>query len=144
MDGTEAFAGDGTLFGIPVLRNEALLLPGSPDGVIADGGGLAPVEIKSHEDPRRTDVLEIPFYWLLLEPYRPRTDPRPYGRMLLRCNGIAEPVDVGRLAGLFSNLIGETGFEPATARPPAGCATRLRHSPWSGNDSTVPCLRDAT
>src|SRR3954469_19006276 len=26
-------------------------------------------------------------------------------------------------------LIGETGFEPATARPPAGCATRLRHSP---------------
>src|SRR5215207_1520291 len=28
-------------------------------------------------------------------------------------------------------LIGETGFEPATARPPAGCATRLRHSPWT-------------
>jgi len=28
--------------------------------------------------------------------------------------------------------IGETGFEPATARPPAGCATRLRHSPWPG------------
>jgi Carboxypeptidase Taq (M32) metallopeptidase len=27
-------------------------------------------------------------------------------------------------------MIGETGFEPATARPPAGCATRLRHSPW--------------
>ena len=26
--------------------------------------------------------------------------------------------------------IGETGFEPAAARPPAGCATRLRHSPW--------------
>jgi hypothetical protein len=28
------------------------------------------------------------------------------------------------------SMIGETGFEPATARPPAGCATRLRHSPW--------------
>jgi hypothetical protein len=27
-------------------------------------------------------------------------------------------------------LVGETGFEPATARPPAECATRLRHSPW--------------
>ncbi len=25
--------------------------------------------------------------------------------------------------------IGATGFEPATARPPAGCATRLRHAP---------------
>ncbi len=32
-------------------------------------------------------------------------------------------------ARLFSD-IGETGFEPATARPPAECATRLRHSPW--------------
>jgi hypothetical protein len=28
-----------------------------------------------------------------------------------------------------TSSIGETGFEPATARPPAGCATRLRHSP---------------
>ncbi len=27
------------------------------------------------------------------------------------------------------DAVGETGFEPATARPPAGCATRLRHSP---------------
>jgi site-specific DNA recombinase len=30
----------------------------------------------------------------------------------------------------FGEMVGETGFEPATARPPAGCATRLRHSPW--------------
>ncbi len=28
-----------------------------------------------------------------------------------------------------AQIVGETGFEPATARPPAGCATRLRHSP---------------
>ena len=46
-----------------------------------------------------------------------------------------EPRDLGterrkpRLCGAFA-FIGETGFEPATARPPAGCATRLRHSPW--------------
>ncbi len=26
-------------------------------------------------------------------------------------------------------LVGAAGFEPATARPPAGCATRLRHAP---------------
>jgi hypothetical protein len=37
---------------------------------------------------------------------------------------LLKPVD---LQGFL--LIGETGFEPATARPPAGCATRLRHSP---------------
>ena len=28
--------------------------------------------------------------------------------------------------------VGATGFEPATFRPPAGCATRLRHAPWPG------------
>src|ERR1700730_17869327 len=33
-------------------------------------------------------------------------------------------------------LVGETGFEPATARPPAGCATRLRHSPWQAKRAT--------
>jgi hypothetical protein len=27
------------------------------------------------------------------------------------------------------SVIGATGFEPATARPPAECATRLRHAP---------------
>ena len=30
---------------------------------------------------------------------------------------------------LLRPLVGTTGFEPATARPPAGCATRLRHVP---------------
>src|SRR3954447_2755180 len=46
----------------------------------------------------------------------------------------ARIVTVGRNAGSPAltglPMIGETGFEPATARPPAGCATRLRHSPW--------------
>src|SRR4051794_5527795 len=27
-------------------------------------------------------------------------------------------------------VVGATGFEPATFRPPAECATRLRHAPW--------------
>ena len=38
---------------------------------------------------------------------------------------------LGRVARLQSGLssIGATGFEPATARPPAECATRLRHAP---------------
>ncbi len=38
---------------------------------------------------------------------------------------------MSRFAKALQTDIGETGFEPATARPPAGCATRLRHSPWS-------------
>ncbi len=44
------------------------------------------------------------------------------------------------VAGLnFFEMVGETGFEPATARPPAGCATRLRHSPLaSGRRDSNP------
>lgn len=34
------------------------------------------------------------------------------------------------VGSISDEMVGETGFEPATARPPAGCATRLRHSPW--------------
>ena len=34
-------------------------------------------------------------------------------------------------------LVGATGFEPATARPPAECATRLRHAPWLGPEFTT-------
>jgi site-specific DNA recombinase len=41
------------------------------------------------------------------------------------------------LGSISFKLVGETGFEPATARPPAGCATRLRHSPW-----LAPSLRE--
>lgn len=41
-----------------------------------------------------------------------------------------------RLRGF--SCIGETGFEPATARPPAGCATRLRHSPSDELMITAP------
>jgi site-specific DNA recombinase len=43
-----------------------------------------------------------------------------------------EPARAGSSNGHGSKerlLVGETGFEPATFRPPAGCATRLRHSP---------------
>src|SRR3954465_12834013 len=45
-------------------------------------------------------------------------------------------------SSLAGRSIGETGFEPATARPPAGCATRLRHSPWSVESTTDPCADD--
>src|SRR5436305_9214204 len=31
---------------------------------------------------------------------------------------------------MLACLVGAVGFEPTTFRPPAGCATRLRHAPW--------------
>ncbi len=61
-------------------------------------------------------------------PAHPRSKPRlpaDWGKLrCLRCPATS----VSDVAGHHN--IGETGFEPATARPPAECATRLRHSPW--------------
>src|ERR1700761_7889650 len=50
----------------------------------------------------------------------PKLDPNPKTGYLAKNH---------KPANLQAFRIGETGFEPATARPPAGCATRLRHSP---------------
>ena len=52
---------------------------------------------------------------------RPASPPSPANAMLR--TPAAFPASFG------PRQVGETGFEPATARPPAGCATRLRHSP---------------
>jgi len=102
----EAFAGEGTVLGLPVLRNEKLKLLGAPDGVIAADGGLLPIEIKSHKNLQRTDLLELAFYWLVLEPFRTRHDISPRGQLLLRRDGVAHPVDVELTEELFSELDG--------------------------------------
>ena len=38
---------------------------------------------------------------------------------------------IQRSDATWEEMIGARGFEPPTARPPAGCATRLRHAPRS-------------
>jgi hypothetical protein len=39
--------------------------------------------------------------------------------------------------------VGATGFEPATFRPPAECATKLRHAPFRGHDIARECEASA-
>src|SRR3954447_21662847 len=68
----------------------------------------------------------------------------PYRRRMQKLDPVLDPVARnGRCSEPAKALgyqgfreVGETGFEPATARPPAGCATRLRHSPWSVESTT--------
>src|SRR5215475_16114104 len=55
-------------------------------------------------------------YFLTLPRLLPRKEKRPLGRSI-------EP------AKFLRTLVGATGFEPATPRPPVWCATRLRHAP---------------
>ena len=75
------------LYGLPILVNDTLGLRGVPDGVHTEGGALVPIEVKSHRDVRTTDMLELAFYWLLLEPYRTRPKIPPRGVIILRRDG---------------------------------------------------------
>lgn len=90
----ELLAGDVKLLGFPVLENDDLMIYGAPDGVDAESGALLPVEIKSHKDVRRSDELELAFYWLLLEPLRTRQVDQPRGWLVLRRDDEAEQVEV--------------------------------------------------
>ena len=54
--------------------------------------------------------------------------PPEHGALARTATSREAPSAYASFAGL--SLIGATGFEPATARPPAECATRLRHAPW--------------
>jgi len=82
------------LYGLPPLVNDTLGLRGVPDGVHTDGGALVPIEMKSHREVHATDMLELAFYWLLLDPYRTRHQSPPRGVVILRRDGGDVAVDV--------------------------------------------------
>jgi predicted RecB family nuclease len=84
LDLAAAFLTETRIYGLPLLRNEALALHGIPDAVDTGGGALIPVEVKSHREVRRTDELELAFYWRLLAPYRTVEAGLPRGRLILR------------------------------------------------------------
>jgi predicted RecB family nuclease len=80
----EYFQGDHTLVTTDLLfRNDTLRLRGCPDGIVSAHGALEPVEIKRHRRVLRTDIIELAFYWRLLEPVRTRSS-EPAGWVYLR------------------------------------------------------------
>jgi hypothetical protein len=82
-------------------------------------GGRCRADASSPSPSRASGNSPLPGEWCnLWTPVGPRR----------RCGADTVPSPKFRVCSAFSG-IGETGFEPATARPPAGCATRLRHSP---------------
>src|SRR5215203_4007704 len=69
-----------------------------------------------------------------VEPSSCRFWTAPLGACLLARDGEPTAGLAGRSAAAarYSSgrrIVGATGFAPATARPPAECATRLRHAP---------------
>ena len=80
------------------------------------------------------DITGLPY------PRRPRRLPARNTESLLRsaCGGATcRNPDQRRRKLRFAGRrrVGARGFEPPTARPPAGCATRLRHAP---KDASIP------
>lgn len=111
------------IFGLPVFENEALSIYGCPDGVETERGALLPVEIKSHKEVRRTDELELAFYWMLLEPLRTkRTTPK--GVLILRDSDKPREVVVEIPSNRFDevhHLLGEIREERRRRARPRVC-----------------------
>src|SRR5262245_48035821 len=108
------------LIELPVFENPELEIYGRPDAIDTEKGALIPVEVKSHKEVLRTDILELAFYWMLLEPYRTRVI-SPCGYLLLRRDGVVEPVKVeiepsrfGQVRALLTDVRGarENGVRP--------------------------------
>lgn len=83
--------GSARLFQPPTLENPALKLYGRADAIEVADGALYPVEIKGHKDVQPSDVLELAFYWRVLEPYRTRIV-EPAGILILQRD--CKPVEV--------------------------------------------------
>ena len=80
----ELFAGDETILQVRNFRNPELRLIGRPDGLVTAYGALQPVEIKAHQLLRRSDRIELAFYWLLLAAARTVHAADPAGWVFLR------------------------------------------------------------
>ncbi|MBX9151980.1 ribonuclease H-like domain-containing protein [Rhodococcus qingshengii] len=63
--------------------NHTLRFRGIPDGINMASGRLEPLEIKNRTGYRESDLLELAFYWLLLQPNRTATDTEPAGWLQL-------------------------------------------------------------
>lgn len=103
LDLADLFAGEHRVVGLPTLQHPALRLRGVPDAVVADRGGLLPIEIKSHKDLRRSDELELAFYWLLLDHHRTR-NVNPRGFVILRRDGQPHEVEVAITDALLAEV----------------------------------------
>ena len=101
---SELLADDVTLMPGPLVENRELKILGAPDGVVTACGAALPLKVKSHREARRTDELELAFYWLLLEPLRTRQIEHPRGRLILRRDDEPAIVDVDILPARFDEV----------------------------------------
>jgi predicted RecB family nuclease len=145
----DAFRSDTRIYDLPRLRNDSLGLRGIPDAVDPSEGALIPVEVKSHRDVRRTDELELAFYWRLLDPYRTGDPGEPRGRLILRRDGTPAETEVRLTPERFSELdsvIAQVRDARRHGVKPRVCGCTLCSGPlrehiatqtWAGRDLTL-------
>lgn len=145
----DAFRSEARVHDLPRLRNDDLRLLGIPDAVDPAEGALVPVEIKSHREVRRTDELELAFYWKLLDPYRTGDPGQPRGRLILRRDGAPHEIEVLLTPGRFAELdtvIGQVRDARRNGVRPRVCGCTVCSGPlreqiarrtWAGRDLTL-------
>ena len=145
----DALAANDRIYELPLLRNDALRLRGVPDAVDPEDGDLIPIEIKSHREVRRSDELELAFYWKLLAPYR-SGDPGPArGRLIVRRDGEPHEIEVELTPERFTELeavIAQVRLARREGVRPRVCGCTVCSGPlrqqiaqqtWAGRDLTL-------
>lgn len=87
-----ALADGATVLHTGLYRNDDLRIVGIPDGI--EGRDYVPIEFKAHRRPRRSDLIELAFYWHLLAPQRAAKTEQPRGVLMLRRDDEEERVEV--------------------------------------------------
>lgn len=90
----DLFATDTFVLTDHLFVNRDLRFRGIPDGVSMASGELQPLEIKHRTQHQLSDLFELAFYWLLLEPYRlvPRADPVGWLQLADGAGGRSAPI----------------------------------------------------
>ncbi|WP_433702577.1 ribonuclease H-like domain-containing protein [Prescottella equi] len=84
--------------------NREMRFRGIPDGINMASGELQPLEIKFRTRYQPSDLFELAFYWLLLEPYRlvPQADPVGWLQLADGAGSRTDPIRLDIPAGAFA------------------------------------------
>ncbi|MGV9836513.1 ribonuclease H-like domain-containing protein [Nocardia niigatensis] len=102
----DLFATDTFVLTDHLFVNRDLRFRGIPDGINMASGELQPLEIKNRSRQLPTDLLELAFYWMLLEPHRLVPHANPVGWLQLSdgTGGRADPIQLDIPAEAFAEV----------------------------------------
>ncbi|MFC9516450.1 ribonuclease H-like domain-containing protein [Nocardiaceae bacterium NPDC056970] len=110
----DLFATDAFVLADHLFVNRHLRFRGIPDGINMASGELQPLEIKHRTQPQLSDLFELAFYWLLLEPHRLVPHANPVGWLQL-ADGAGGRTDPIRFA-IPADALAEVGEVATQAR----------------------------